>query len=662
MEATGRTRKRTGRIKIARRTRGVFVIAISIWGILPLVSDAMVHAASAPGGEESQTLVPSFFPQPAMPGEASRREGNIVVYINWDGFAQYYFHLAEAQGKVQTLSRFRDEEGVFLANAISGIPAITNPMQAVLASGTTPRFTGNHYRYYDKQLNRVVQEEPARKNEAETLAEAAVRQGVEAFSINQFAFLYRGTGWWGQEETYFNAPPGTNGYADYSARFDEAIRFLRAYAEKRNSGSLPERQAPFLLALYMDDLDAVGHNMKEVYGVSPVRTEAERRQAVVDRLALMDRKLAEFIEVCRETGLYEEMSFLLTTDHGMAPMGFGMATEPGFTGDSAASKLPDLLARIEALGPGYKCEVLIPGGKERPEEETDIAVVTVGLMVQLSYVNEFNPNVIQGKNARIAQVLQNTGYVGRIMFPREMRARGVKPGFADLLISPKPPYHFRPYPTGLTRVRGQHDSLAGEAQAVVAFMWGKNIKKGFTYTGRVEGADFAPTMAELLGINAPLDATGRVLYEVLEGNSRPQNNLVEMEDQELVATGGTVHRYQDTMASRGTAVSLRERLSSVQLVATPAAKSMILEYAAGSDSNILLYHNGRFVRRVFFPATGGPGSGYEKKRINLTLAQGDTVGFVLEKTGDISIDCITFISREGQANALKKGPTERFAE
>ena len=87
-----------------------------------------------------------------------------------------------------------------------------------------------------------------------------------------------------------------------------------------------------------------------------------------------------------------------------------------------------------------------------------------------------------------------------------------------------------------------------------------------------------------MGINAPLDATGRVLYEVLEGNSRPQNNLVEMEDQELVATGGTVHRYQDTMASRGTAVSLRERLSSVQLVATPAAKSMILEYAAGSDT------------------------------------------------------------------------------
>ena len=145
--------------------------------------------------------------------------------------------------------------------------------------------------------------------------------------------------------------PGVNGYADYSARFDEAIRFLRAYAEKRNSGSLPERQAPFLLALYMDDLDAVGHNMKEVYGVSPVRTEAERRQAVVDRLALMDRKLAEFIEVCRETGLYEEMSFLLTTDHGMAPMGLGRQRNP--VSRARARIAPGASSRIywRGLGP-----------------------------------------------------------------------------------------------------------------------------------------------------------------------------------------------------------------------------------------------------------------------------------------------------------------------
>ena len=129
----------------------------------------------------------------------------IVVYINWDGFARYYLDMAEAQGKVPTLTRIKNADGVFFANAISGIPAITNPMQAVLAAGTTPKFTGNHYRYFDKQLNRVVQEEPARRNEAETLAEAAVRQGVKVFAINQFAFLHQGPA--GQAGRIYWTPP-----------------------------------------------------------------------------------------------------------------------------------------------------------------------------------------------------------------------------------------------------------------------------------------------------------------------------------------------------------------------------------------------------------------------------------------------------------------------
>ena len=119
----------------------------------------------------------------------------------------------------------------------------------------------------------------------------------------------------------------------------------------------------------------------------------------------------------------------------------------------------------------------------------------------------------------------------------------------------------------------------------------------------------------------------------------------------MTITGGTVQRIEDTMASGGTALSLQEKLSSVELADAPAAKSILLEYAAGSDSWLLLYHNGQFVRRVFFPATGGPGSGYETKRINLTLARGDAVGFVLEKAGDLRIDCLTFVCPEGPAGS-----------
>ena len=123
MRAAGRT----------GRTVWVLAVAVLSWGILPLLSDTMVYAVLAPGGERVQTPVSLPSTPPALPGGESRQGGNIVVYINWDGFAKYYLDLAEAQGKVPTLSWIKNE-GVFFANATSGIPAITNPMQAVLAS------------------------------------------------------------------------------------------------------------------------------------------------------------------------------------------------------------------------------------------------------------------------------------------------------------------------------------------------------------------------------------------------------------------------------------------------------------------------------------------------------------------------------------------------
>src|SRR5690606_4702222 len=153
---------------------------------------------------------------------------------------------------------------VFFENAYTGIPSITNPMQAAIASGTTPRYTDNHYRYYDKKLNRVIQEQPARKNEAETLAEAAARQGANVLATNQFAFLTMGLMEGEQARIYINAPVGANGYSDHAARFDEAIWLI-----KNNYGGLFSEQSPLLIALYMDDLDALGHNMGYNFGQAP---------------------------------------------------------------------------------------------------------------------------------------------------------------------------------------------------------------------------------------------------------------------------------------------------------------------------------------------------------------------------------------------------------
>jgi len=600
-----------------------FVLALTILWLLSSWLPAGAYEVNAPAAlvASNDNVAPAI--------------AKIVVYINWDGFAKYYIDLAEAQGKIPTLSWIKGAEGVFFANAYTGIPAITNPMQAAIASGTTPRFTDNHYRYFDKKLNKVVQELPVRKNRAETLAEAAVRQGVNTLSINQFAFFQRGTSIGQPTKLYINAPVGANGYSDYSARFDAAIQILK----KMEEDGLPATGKQLLIALYMDDLDALGHNMEAVYGQAPVRTEAERRQAVVDRLALMDAKLGELIQVCREVGLYDRMSFLLTTDHGMAPMGL---QESDFD-DSIYSKLPDLLSTIEALGPDYQCAVLKPGDQEKPPPEAGIAVVTVGLQAQLSHIGQFDPGVIAEKNTKIAAALQKKGYIDRIMFPWEMIGRGVKPGFADLIISPQPPYHFRTASRGATTARGQHDSLAVEAQQIATFMWGNGIKKGLTYRAKVYNHDLAPTLAYLLGINAPLDATGQIIHQVLVGIDSSGDKEVKIEDQAAILNRTVRHR-QDKEASGSAATNLPDKYAAFELSAVPAAKRILVRYAAAGDSRLYFFVNGRFIRTLFFPATSGLASKYDEKRINYTLRQGDSIRFVVETTEEdgISIDYLLF--------------------
>jgi len=232
------------------------------------------------------------------------------------------------------------------------------------------------------------------------------------------------------------------------------------------------------------------------------------------------------------------------------------------------------------------------------------------------------------------------------MYPWEMMARGVKPGFADLIISPQPPFHFRIDSGGVMRARGQHDSLAGEAQRIGALMWGRGIKKGLPYQELVYPEDFAPTMAWLLGINAPLDATGRVLDGALEMLPLPPGPLIKIEDEAAVISGDA-DRYRDEEASGGTAVNLRGEGTAFEISDVPAADQITIRYAATGDCRLLLFVNGRPVRPVFFPASDGFGLKYDTKRINYTLQQGDTVRFVLEEAdpAGIKIDCLFFSSR-----------------
>jgi Uncharacterized proteins of the AP superfamily len=433
-----------------------------------------------------------------MNGVANKEK--IMVYINWDGFSWDYYRLANRGYNAKTpVIDSLVHEGVLFTNACTGIPSITNPMQTALVTGAWPAVTGNSYLYYDKKKNIVIKQK--RENNGETIAEAAIRQGLNVTSLHQFILENRGTKEGSLVNPYFKV--GNN--ADYSVRFNAAIKLVKAWGNNTGVPNDVVTAIPDFMALYMDDLDGLGHNDWFTYGVPAVSTEAGRKNSIVKRLEEMDGKLGEFIEACKDTGFYGKMSFLLVTDHGMTPYGRqGKAPD-----EYRYSKLPDLVNSIENLG--YKIEILSEGRK--PHKSTDIVLVSTGLEIQLSFTGEHDNSDVEV----IKVALETKKYSGKIMRKEELEERGAVKDFADLLISPEPPYFFkkdsRPHKAG-----GQHDSLDESSQHVFALMWGKGIKKGLVYSDKVYIIDFARTMSALLRIDGPKDATGRLLDQILADN------------------------------------------------------------------------------------------------------------------------------------------------
>ncbi len=425
--------------------------------------------------------------------------GNCVVYINWDGFAWYYYELAN-KGSISKTPVINEliRQGVLFGNAYTGIPSITNPMQSAVVSGAWPVTTGNCYRYYDTEKKTVIQFR--RENRAENIAEAAVRQGLTVASVHQFILENRGTKAGDPARPYI----WVGNHTDYEARFNAAIKLIKGEPAGKGSSRVKLEKVPELIAIYMDDLDGIGHNDRLAGRLTPFPAEARRLRKVINRLQRMDRKLGLFLQACRDAEIYESMSFILTSDHGMAPFG----QQGAGPDDYGRSKLPDLIDSIRQLG--YKVEVL--AGGEKPEKDTQIVLVTAGLEVQLSFTGEFAGEDIE----KIANRVKGKKYVGQIMKKDEMMSRGAMEGFADLLISPAVPYCFQTG-SGSYKARGQHDSLDDRAQHIFSLMWGRGIKKGLAYDARIYNIDFARTMARLLDIKGPRNATGRVLDEALSG-------------------------------------------------------------------------------------------------------------------------------------------------
>lgn len=433
-------------------------------------------------------------------------EDGYVVYINLDGFGRYYYDEAVSRGIVPTLESIK-KEGVVFKKLKTLSPSITNPCQAMIISGATSSKTRNVYRYYDKRNDIVVQQ--SRENSADTLYDSVIRNNIPSATIHHFPAetVFSSSN---MDALYIKIPFGE--VSNYESRFNQAIKLIKGEQFKNDNNYMVLPEVPRFISIYCDDLDALGHNEKAYDTFSVATSEQERVNNVVTRLGQIDAKLGEFIEACKEVGIYDKMTFFLTTDHGM--QGFGAESILGtLTSKYSKTKWLELKEKLASINKNYIFEYVAQN--KSPKAESTVIGVGVGLQMPLTFKDvTLSENELQNIKAE----LKKEYYIAEVYTRAELIQAGFWNGAnVDLLVIPSERYHFhgRDNSSNMYAVRGQHDTISEYATNIYGAIWGANVKKLGEVDTECSNISFGSTMAEYLNIDL-LNANAPVLEEIIE--------------------------------------------------------------------------------------------------------------------------------------------------
>lgn len=432
-----------------------------------------------------------------------------VVYINFDGFAQYYYEeLIQKTISTETIYLKQIlEEGVKFNELRTTLPSITNPCQNMILTGSTSAITKNVYRYYDKTANVVVQQE--RENANDTIIDAALDAGLSVASVAHYLAESKLT-ISNPNALYVyadNTNPkvvarGEKSYGDHFSRFEQLNKLISLQPLKSSAGTtVTLTEIPDLTIFYADDIDAVGHNEADKYTYTRALTEEGRMQNVLHCIKAMDAKLGEFIELAKKQGVYDKLTFFLVTDHGMAP--FGLSSEDD-TSDYGKTKTYELQSFLKKYNSSYAMEMIAAGKK--PSANTSVVAVGANLNLQLTFLKGITDEELEA----LKEELLKQYYVGKVYTRKDLEEMGYWVNDTDMIISPAERYCFSSQIFATYLVRGQHDSGIDSANLVYGAIWGNGIKKNYTYKERAFNYDFGTTMAAALGITIP-NANGLVL-------------------------------------------------------------------------------------------------------------------------------------------------------
>lgn len=391
---------------------------------------------------------------------------NKLLYINIDGFSYSYFEQQLRTNPPGPFAQLR-KKGMLFSNLQSGLVSITNPMQSAILCGAWSNQTHNFYQHYDWASGTVVKHK--RTCDTENVAQLFVREGKTVVSIHQF-MLENNPCLEGRKDcAYIKCPQ------EKSNAF-QRLGVLKALMEgkpvKSGAQTFIYEEIPDLVAVYIDDIDSLGHN--NAYEEYPKRGKfCERQQDIQQRLSRIGEELLEITRLCEEKGLLEHLTVLITTDHGMTP----------FYGKSC---LPDLIGRLNAAG--------IPAAL--PEERTEqTRVVALPYTIELSLYCA--PDITEEEKTLIARVCGNAPYTDRLFDREEMRWDfGFDPRGPEFLLSPKYGYHFYHRDIPEDTFGASHDSFHETSQHIFGLLLGGDIAPETEFTQKTYVIDLIPNIVK----------------------------------------------------------------------------------------------------------------------------------------------------------------------
>jgi len=384
-------------------------------------------------------------------GLAAEPPAPTVVMLSWDGLRHDYPDLHPGEAQLPALARIA-AEGVRARRLTAVFPANTFPGHVSLATGTYPDRHGIPDNvFFDREKGTYRYSGDANWLEAEPLWIAAERQGVPTAT---YFWVGSESDWRGQGTRYRMTP--FDGRRPESEKVDQILAWLR----------LPAAERPRLIMSYWAGADRAGHNN------GPHSPEV--------RAALMgqDQQLGRLLAGLDADGAWGHTTLILVSDHGMTETGefldlegalrsanirarvFGGAVAQVYLEDPA--QLPAAEAAAAALG-----EVRVYRGATLPDAYRLRHPTRTGDLVVMA-----DPPYTLSRPA---------GFEGRLMSAMQMLGRS---------------FGTHGYDPALPDMGG------------VFMAMGRGIPMDLAL-GEVRQIDVAATVAQLLGIEPPLQSEGR---------------------------------------------------------------------------------------------------------------------------------------------------------